>query len=522
MSKKAWPILLFLIITVCIYSCAPKKPEITPQKSAEYNKIIEEAAKLYERGTHACLKQAFTLYEEALSFPVFQDQNREKLLRTAILLGAREKELGFLEDTYLKRASNLITISPALADYSIILKIASTLPRKTAGIVGDFVEDGQRVVIPFDEIKENFADWLEALKQKSKEDALYAYFSISFHENFSYLIKEIPDFVSIQEAHADSPLIRYKLALYPKESPENLEKLLQDDPGFYEAYYSLGQIAFKMGQLITAEKNLLKAYLEFPESSSIVISLASVYFAFEELDKSLEYYEKSIKMAPNYRDALLGKAMCLSYLGRHREAIETCNVILTLGKYYLGETHYWLAWNQNELGELENAWENIENSKKYLIGYGQVYSLAGTIAFNQKEIDEAEKNFLEACKQDASNGDPPYYMGKIKAIRQDWLNSGVYFEQASNNYQRKEELIQKRIREIENSSFSEERKRKHMARKKIQLSRLQLTKATAWYNAAAGYYNIGMKQKALELVKKAASHNALKDKAHELLDLIEK
>jgi tetratricopeptide (TPR) repeat protein len=522
MSKKIRAVLLIILLAVLINSCAPKKPEITPQQLAEYDKIIKEADTLYERGAYTCLKQAFTLYEEALAFPVFQDQNREKLLRTAILLAVREKELGFLEDTYLKKASNLITITPALADYSTILKIASTLPRKTAGIVGDFVEDGQRVVIPFDEIKENFADWLSVLKQKSKEDALYAYFSISFHEAFSYLIKENSDFASIQEAHTDSPLIRYKLSLYPKESAENLEKLLQDDPGFYEAYYFLGQIAFKMGQLITAEKNLLKAYQDFPESSSIMISLASLYFAFEELDKSLEYYEKSIKMAPNYRDALLGKAICLSYLGRHQEAIETCNIILTLGKYYLGETHYWLAWNQNELGELENAWENIENSKKYLIGYGQVYSLAGTIAFNQKNLDEAENNFIEACKQDASNGDPPYYMGKIKAIREDWLNSGVYFERASSHYQIKEELIQKRIKDIENSAFSEERKRKHVARKKNQLSKLQLTKATAWYNAAAGYYNAGMKEKALELVQKAASHSALKDKAQELLDLIEK
>lgn len=444
------------------------------------------------------------------------------VIRTAILLAVREKELGFLEDTYLQRASNIITISPALADYSTILIIASTLPRKTAGIVGDFVEDGQRVIITFDDIRENFKDWLTLLKQRSNEDAFYAYIYITFCSDFYYLIEEKPDFTSIQEAYADSLLIRYVLSLYSSESQKNLDKLIQDEPRFYEAYCFLGRIELKMGRLITAEKNLLKAYQKFPESSSVVITLGSIYFAFEELDKSLEYYEKAIKMAPNYRDALLGKAMCLSYLGRHQEAIETCNIILTLGKYYLGETHYWLAWNQNELGELENAWESIENSKKYLIGYGQVYSLAGNIAFNREKIDEAEKNFLEACKQDASNGDPPYYMGKIKVIREDWLNSGVYFEHASSNYQRKEELIQKRIKEIESSSLSEDRKRRFLARKKIQLSKLQLTKATAWYNAAAGYYNAGMKQKALELIQKAASHNALKDKAHELLDLIEK
>lgn len=522
MSKKGSIFLLVLLSAVLVDSCVPKKSEITPQQLAKYYKIVEEADKLYERGAYVCLKKAFSLYEEALSFSVFQNQNREKLLRTSILLALREKELGFLDDTYLEKASTLISISPSLTDYSIILKIAATLPRKTAGIVGDLAENGQRAVIPFDEIRENFTDWFALLKQRSDEDAFFAYMYITFFAGFYYLVEEKPDFASIQEAYADSLMILYVLSLQSTESQKNFYRLLQDEPRFYEAYYFLGQIALKKGELITAEKNLLRAYQQFPGSSSTMISLASLYYAFEELDLSLEYYEKTIKMAPNYRDALLGKAMCLSYLGRHHEAIEVCNIMLALGNYYLGESYYWLAWNQNELGELENAWENIENSKKYLIGYGQVYSLAGTIAFNQKELDEAEKNFLEACKQDASNGDPPYYMGKIKAIREDWLNSGVYFERAGGNYKRKEELIQKRIKEIENSTLSEDRKRKYMARKNNQLRILQLTKATAWYNAAAGFYNAGMKKKALELVQKAASHTALKEKARELLNLIEK
>lgn len=330
------------------------------------------------------------------------------------------------------------------------------------------------------------------------------------------------DIGPIKEQFSDSNLIRYKLSLYPEEDPESLEELIKDDSHFYEAFYFLGQMALKKGYLVTAEKNFLKVYEYIPESSSLVISLASIYFAFEELDKSLEFYERAIEMAPNYRDALLGKAMCLSYMGRHQEAIRTCNTILTLGKYYLGETYYWLAWNQNELGELDNAWENIEASKKFLIGHGQVYSLAGTIAFNQKNLDAAENNFLEACYQDASNGDPPYYMGKIKAIREDWLKSGVYFERASNNYGRKEEFIQKKIKDIETSEFSEERKHKHTIRKKNQLRKIQLTKATAWYNAAASYYNVGMKKKTLELAQKAAFHTALKSKAEELLRMIKK
>ena len=162
-------------------------------------------------------------------------------------------------------------------------------------------------------------------------------------------------------------MIRYNLALLPKGSSAVLERLIQDDSQFYEAFFFLGQKALKKRLLVTAEKNFLKAYEHIPESSSLVISLASIYFAFEELDKSLKFYEKMLAVAPAHRDALLGKAMCLSYLGRHKEAINICNNMLSLGKYYLGESHYWLAWNQNELGEWENAWENIESAKKYMI-----------------------------------------------------------------------------------------------------------------------------------------------------------
>jgi hypothetical protein len=51
---------------------------------------------------------------------------------------------------------------------------------------------------------------------------------------------------------------------------------------------------------------------------------------------------------------------------------------------------------------------------------------------------------------------------------------------------------------------------------------MQLTKATSWYNAAAGFYNAGFPNKALQLAEKAASHSALKEKADDLLDLMKK
>lgn len=514
-------ILLFLAANL-LPCCAPKKIEVTPQQLVQYNMIIKEADALYRAGCHQSLKQALELYGKALSFPVFHRHNSEKLLKTAILLGLRERELGFMEDTYFRKASDIIAATPFLSDYSSYLEIATTIPRKAVGIVGDFVETGDSVIVSYDDIKDKIAGWVDLLEQKAGTEEFFAYLNICLYSTFSYLIKEKPDFKAMEQAFPDSSLIRYKLSLYPKENPENLEKLVQDEPAFHEAFYFLGSMALQRRELITAENNFLKAYEYFSQSVSILISLGSIYFALEELGKSLEFYEKTLEMAPAHRDALLGKAMCLGYLGRYKEAIQICNTLLSLGKYYLGETHYWLAWNRNELEEYETAWESIETSKKYLIGHGQVFFLAGLIAFNQKRLDEAEKNFLAAYKQDTSEGDPAYYLGKIKAIQEDWLNSGAYFEMAGGNYGQKEELILAKIEEIQNSPLSELRKKKYISRKESQRRKTQLTKATAWYNAAAGYYNAGMRAKALHLAEKAASHPALKDKAEELLQLIKK
>ena len=520
---NAAPYIVFFLIVLLLPSCvSKKKPEITPQQLIEYNKIIQEADILYKRGCYICLKQAHQLYEKALALPFLQKKNREKLLKTAILLGLRERELGFLEETYFPESAEIIAASPYLKNYSLLLTIAETIPRKTVGVVGDFVEHGDRVIVSFDDLKSNLADWIKFLEQKSENEDIYAYIKIGFFSAFSYVIGKELDSESLEQVFPDSPLIRYKLAILPRGNPSSLEKLAQDDPLFFEAFFFLGQKALERRMLVTAEKNFLKAYQEIPESSSLIISLASIYFAFEELETSLAFYEKTLALTPAHRDALLGKAMCLSYLGRYREAITVCNHIISLGKYYLGETHYWLAWNLNELEDWDTAWEKIEKSKYYLIGHGEVYFLAGLIAFNQNRLDEAEKNLLEAHKQDDSKGDPAYYLGKIKNIQEDWLNAGAYFESASRRYEIRENMFQDRIEETKKSAFSEARKKRHLARLASQLRKTQLTKATSWYNAAAGFYNAGFPEKARQLAEKAASHHTLKEKAEELLILLKK
>ncbi len=501
--------------------CAPeKKAKVTPQL-IDYQNKIKEAESLVKRGSYSCLKEASQLYRELLAFRRFQKQTKEKLIKVDFLLALREKELGVLDSKSLTEASRLILASPSLPEYSVYLDLVDSIPRKTKGFVHDFPQDSSKIEITYNKLKKNVPLWAKLLKEQYKTDEFFAYLYICLIDNFSpYLGEEKLDFSLLSRIFAQSPLIQFKLSIIPEENEEKLNLLLENEPLFYEAHYFLAEIALKRGELIAAEQNLLKVYEQIPESSSTVITLGSIYFALEELTKSLEFYKQAIKMAPEYRDALLGKAICLSYLEKNEEAIECCKTLITLGSFFMGESYYWLAWNQNELGNLDAAWESAENAKKYLYGNSELLTLAGIIAFKKENLEVAEKNLMEALQINASNGEACFYLGNVYAKKMDWKNSGVQFGLAADCYQWIEKALEEKIKEIENSSLSKERKEKLISRRKAQLKKTALTKATALYNGAAGYYNAGMKEEALNLAQKASLHTALKEKAEELISKI--
>ena len=513
---------IFLLIVS--FSCAPKKKVVlTPLQLEEFQDKAEAADRLYETGSYTCLKESCKIYRELLPIQHNQKSIKEKLIKAVILFIIRQRELGIHESTYFDEASALIRNNPFLSEFSTCLELADSIPVRTKGMKGDIIDDSRRSDSRRERLKENIEKWRQELEEKSKTEVFYAYLHIARNCHFTYItrenkvIGETADLTYLREIFPHSPLIKYKLSFCPQEDVEGLRKLLQTEPRFYEIHYFLGEQALNQGLLVTAEKNFLECFEHIPESLPTVISLASISFAFEDFEKSLDFYDKAISMVPEFREALLGKAICLSYMERHEEAIEVCNEILRLGGYYLGDTCYWHAWNQNELERLDEAWESVEKSKTYFVGYSQVFALAGVIAYKKGEKEVAETNFKEALKLDPNNCEAAFYLGKIFGERQEWARSGEYYERAALCHYGKELALERKIAEIEGSDFSEERKQKMIAKKKVQLKNTILTKATFFYNAAAGYFNAEMDDQALKLAEQATSHITLKQKAEELI-----
>lgn len=450
----------FALITL---SCSPKKPELSPQQLTNFTLLSTEADLLYERGGYVSLKKAYAIYEDLQTFPALQNRILRKLAKTALLLAIRENELDIIGDEYLTKALELIESYPELSEFSSYAAIVLFSSRRGNGIPRRGLNGQYNREENYQWTNKNIVPLNADLKEKAETDVFYSYFYLTLNASFPYNIKEEDDFTRFLDIFPNSPLIQYKLSLFPKFDQKRMEDLLKSDPEFYEAHFFLGDRSLNLGNTLTAEKSFLQAYEKIPASISVLTRLTKIHFLLEEFDLSLEYNENILELAPEYRDSLLGKAICLGYLSRHEEALNILNMLIELGMYLMGESHYWLAWNQHEIGQLEPAWENIKRASNYLIGHFENAALC---------------------------------------------NAGL------------ERVLQKKIKELEDSTLNPSRKEKHITKKKIQMKKVQVTKATAFYNAAAGYFNTGQNEKALELAQNARDSKALKSKVDELINKI--
>jgi tetratricopeptide (TPR) repeat protein len=515
--------LLFCTLAT-VATCAPAKrtavaPPVPP--SVNWEAKIREADALYARGHYTALKDARRIYKEALAVPERRAGVAEKFVRSAIALGLREKELGILPGRTAQELAAFVAAYPALAPYASWIELLSGLPNKIKGSPGIEQTGGRTLEAQLDWANARIPDLDKELEEQSRTDDLAAALRLALRATFFYKFQDGFAPEKVLDLHPDSRLAAFQAAVSPSLEPKQLEALLAHEPEFSEAHYYLGETALLSGNLLTAERHYLAVHDSIPESLSVLISLAKVAFQMEETESCFEYNEKALTLLPTYRDALLGKGLCLGYLGRNEEALAVLGWLIELGTYYLGESHYWTAWNLNELGRFGEARRAIEAAKVFLVGVSDVAALSGIIAYRQGRLDDAEKDLRQALNLEPADSDAAYYLGKLYADRKDWMNSGIYFAGAALSFEDKERSMEKKIEEIEASEMPPERQARLAARKRAQILSVQASKATCQYNGAAGFHNAGFFERALDLARLAASHPAFSEKAAELIKLIQ-
>jgi tetratricopeptide (TPR) repeat protein len=514
MAKKL--IFLFLILLSC---CAPKEKIAVTARAPELESKLREADLLRHKACYVALKKAFGIYSELYAQPFSRKKVASQLARTALLLTVREKELGIANRTYMDRALEVIKENPSLALLMPYAEIAGVYWVQGKGIMRD-IDERFTWVETSGELKKMDAMLSERARADEFGAYMYASLSCAFSSSLYNFNENIDNLREIWDSFPDSLLLKYKRAICPVEDETRLEETLAAEPQFYEAEYFLGDLALSKGHLLEAESHHLKAYEGIPESPQVTISLASIYFATEELERSLEFYKKTLAITPEYRDALLGKAICLSYLGKPTEAIDILQKIISLGYWLIGESYYWLAWNRHELKNIEEAAADIEQAKGRLPTSSEVFTLSGTIALERGDLTKAEKDLKEALQYNPANADALMLLGDLYARKNDWSSSGACFERASFAYEDEEARLKAKISDLEKSELPADRKSVLLRRKARQLEKVSLAKAAAFYDAAAEYSNSGQKSKAVEMATRAAEHPSFKQKAEELISKI--
>jgi tetratricopeptide (TPR) repeat protein len=404
-----------------------------------------------------------------------------------------------------------------LAGFRSWPELARRVSPRVKGVINDFIL-GISISVLGDEAKRQ----LDELRSRAGGDEMIAYLFLALACPQKSPYDKVDDAAVILASYPGSTLLTYRSGFCPNLTPEIFEAVLKVEPEFYEAYGFLGEAALNKGELLTAEQNLLRVYEQIPGSPYYTILLASVYFYLEEFERGIEFCDKSIALAPEYRDAHLIKAICLSQLGQFPEAIVVLKKIVEMQSYILGEAHYWLAWNHHALKDDETAQFHIEESKGRLPMNSEVFGLAGTIALGKKEWDRAEKDYKEALTYNAMNHEALFGLAQVSEQRQKWEEAANYHEKAAGVMAANERSLNEKIVQIKASAMSEARKAKMLAKKEAQFRISQATKAMACYAGAVDWTNAGNYAAALGLAKRAAEHPQFKDRAAELLAKIKK
>ena len=505
--KKAAFILAAFLLGAC---AAQGPPQALPLDADERAKFVE-AAQALGGETYLGFKRAFHLYSELYARPKLRQAAAESFARAGLLLGVRAKELGILDPEPLETVGRLIAENPDLAAYQPLLEVAGLIALKSKGIMGE----GDSRIERYLDRPADLKKLLGTLVDRWTSDVLAAYVLASFHCFYPYqgIGLELEDFV---RQYPSSLLFAFVKATCSEEDPVLLQSFLERRPTFAEAHYFLGNVSLSRGLLVEAEGLYEKAHAAIPESPQVTICLAGVAFAEEDYERCLDFYDKTLALVPGYREAILGKAVSLTSLGRFEEAKPLLEDLIRQGKYLMGEAHFWLAWNEHELCREAEASENIGRAKK-LLGNSQVYVLSGAIDLGLGDEEGALQNFQEALKYSPHEAEAFFQLGGIHARRRAWDMSGTYYRMAGEEHEIRSSDFQERLKEIMGSALPEERKARLARRKTAQLEQSLLTGGTAYYNAAAGFINAGEPDKALPCALKAASYPALKGKAEELV-----
>jgi tetratricopeptide (TPR) repeat protein len=417
--------LLTLLLTIAaVTGCATKAKPVSPPVASVAAPPAVDVAALMRHGCFRCLEQAMAAATGEQAFEV------------AALLTWRAKELGLPYDAYLEKARALAPDDPAFAVYLQILEGAPVEPlsgERYSGRDGAFAS-ATRTGSPgapgrLAPVNERARGWRDGLATAPGSPMLRGYAMLLANctaRVFGDTGVPAADAVMVD---GEAPLLRYRAGLCGDGT--DLRRLREEDPDFVDADFLLGRLALggRAPELDEALRRIQAVAAAFPESPAVMTVLGIVYEQREEWAEAFAAFDSVVTRAPEHRDALLGRTMALSHLGRNVEAVASATRMIELGSWFLGEAHYWRAWNEFQLQQYPLARTDADRAKSLMVN-ASVFVLSGLIEWNERRLPTAESELVEALKMDFGRCDAARYLGRIRTQRAELPEAIAAFKQA--------------------------------------------------------------------------------------------
>jgi tetratricopeptide (TPR) repeat protein len=395
-SAARWTGALVLALVLSVTSCASRAPVPTATAAVPSS---EDLAALIRLGCHRCLADAFEKAQARAA--------RAHAFEAAALLVLRSKELGLPHEAWLEAARTLADV-----ESRPVLTMIEALPQDA--LSGD--PDAALNMAGRVQARTSLAAWRETLQTGPWSAVFRAYLDVSLVCAFGKLNTDEHSFAGPLDVVAEAPVYQYRIGVCDNSQWARLAEFRERYPEYVDADYALGRYAFEDPVNPNQEEGLQRlqsAAAAFPRSPAIATMTGNVYRAWEEWAPALEAYDRAIALSPNHPEALLGRTISLSRLGRPDDAIETASRIIDGGQWRRGEAYYWRGWNHLVRGDYQSARSDTDRAKG-LMANAAVFVLSGAIEWRLLRRESAEKEFEQALVMDLGECEAAFNLGVVR------------------------------------------------------------------------------------------------------------
>jgi tetratricopeptide (TPR) repeat protein len=501
-------------------ACAkPRAPALPP--APDVSGRLTKAGLLLRAGCFDCLEEALAEYELVRTVPNISggdaDTATDGAIRAALLLEMRQRELGMPDDGYLRRAGDLIgTQQDRAARFAPHLYTVDSLPRQDARFAAAAGGDGLRRM---QELRASFPALVEERRAGAGADPLSAYAWLAFYCTHSPNRgdRSAATLLGPVAPLGDAPIVEYRAAICSGPESEPLTALLERQPRYVEITYWLAQVAQGRRQIEDAERLFGIAFKWRPRWPAVTAALGNLYFAFEENERALEFFDRTLALAPDHPEALIGRIKALSLLGRSPEAFAAIDAVLGgETRAFPGEVYYWRAWNDTQTADLDQAWVDIEQAERLWVN-SELAKLGGIIAYRRLQLPTAQARFEAAEKLAPDDCETSFYLGNIHAEQRDWPLTRTVFGRTAGCIESARDGLQKEIAAIEASTWDPARKGRQIARREAQIAGAARMLVTAWFNTAVASFNLGAREEARRYAERVLDDERFGERARDIL-----